>query len=70
LGIIRNEKADLLSEMRKNIIIGNPQQVKKRIEELQVRYNADEIMIVTITHSPADKVQSYKLIAEEILRYK
>jgi luciferase family oxidoreductase group 1 len=67
---IRNGKADLLSEMRKNIIIGNPQQVKKRIEELQVRYNADEIMIVSITHSPADKVQSYKLIAEEILRYK
>jgi luciferase family oxidoreductase group 1 len=67
---IRNEKTDLFSEMRKNIIIGNPLQVRKRIEELQVRYNADEIMIVTITHSPADKILSYKLIAEEILRYK
>ncbi|MFB3163327.1 LLM class flavin-dependent oxidoreductase [Neobacillus sp. 179-J 1A1 HS] len=65
---LRNEKEDLLSEMKSNIIIGNPQQVKKRIEELQVRYNADEIMIVTITHSPEDKIQSYKLIADEILR--
>jgi luciferase family oxidoreductase group 1 len=63
-----NEKEDLLCEMKSNMIIGNPQQVKKRIEELQVRYNADEIMIVTITHSPEDKIKSYKMIAEEILR--
>jgi luciferase family oxidoreductase group 1 len=66
---LRNEKEDLLSEMRNNMIIGNPQQVKKRIEELQEKYNADEIMIVTITHSPADKIQSYKLIAEGILQH-
>lgn len=65
---LRNEREVLLSEMKNNIIIGNPQQVKKKIEELQVRYIADEIMIVTITHSPADKIQSYKLIADEILR--
>jgi luciferase family oxidoreductase group 1 len=64
---LRNDKEDLLSEMRNNIIIGNPQQVKKRIEKLQEKYNAEEIMIVTITHSPADRIQSYKLIAEEFL---
>ncbi|MDQ1002384.1 luciferase family oxidoreductase group 1 [Neobacillus niacini] len=65
---LRNEKEDLLREMKNNMIIGNPYQVKKRIEELQEKYNADEIMIVTITHSPVDKIESYKLIAEEILR--
>jgi luciferase family oxidoreductase group 1 len=64
---LRNEKEDLLREMKNNMIIGNPQQVKKRIEELQEKYKADEIMIVTITHSPADKIRSYKLIAQEIL---
>jgi luciferase family oxidoreductase group 1 len=64
---LQNEKEDLLSEMKSNMIIGNPQQVKKRIEELQVRYNTDEIMIVSITHSLEDKIQSYKLIAEEVL---
>ncbi|MFS0777339.1 LLM class flavin-dependent oxidoreductase [Neobacillus sp. 3P2-tot-E-2] len=63
---LQNDKT-LLNEMKESMIIGNPQQVKKRIENLQVRYNADEIMIVTITYSPADKIQSYKLIAEEIL---
>ncbi|WP_179595584.1 LLM class flavin-dependent oxidoreductase [Neobacillus driksii] len=64
---LQNEDKTLLEEMKNSMIIGDPQQVKDRIDELQVQYNADEIMIVTITHSPADKIQSYKLIAEGIL---
>ncbi|MEC1524169.1 LLM class flavin-dependent oxidoreductase [Neobacillus niacini] len=64
---LENEDKNILGEMKNSMIIGNPQQVKKRIEELQKKYNADEIMIVTITHSPEDKIQSYKLIAEEFL---
>lgn len=64
---LRNEKDGLLDEMKQGMIIGNPQEVKKAFQTLQDQYNADEIMIVTITHSPLDKIQSYKLIAEEIL---
>ncbi|MFJ5762156.1 LLM class flavin-dependent oxidoreductase [Neobacillus sp. NPDC093182] len=64
---LQNEDKTLLEGIRESMIIGNPQQVKKRVENLQVRYNADEMMIVTITHSPEDKIKSYKLIAEEIL---
>lgn len=66
---IYNENESLLSEMKKNMIIGNPQQVNQRLKELQEKYNADEIMIVTITHSPEDKIQSYKLIAEGIVKH-
>jgi luciferase family oxidoreductase group 1 len=62
---LRNEKDNLLEEMKQGLIIGNPKDVKKSILELQVKYNADEIMIVTITYSPLDRIQSYKLIAEE-----
>ncbi|MBY0147967.1 LLM class flavin-dependent oxidoreductase [Neobacillus niacini] len=62
-----SEKDDLLDEMKRGMIIGNPREIKKSILELQDKYNADEIMIVTITHSPADKIQSYKLIAEGII---
>jgi luciferase family oxidoreductase group 1 len=65
---LQNEDKNLLGEMKHSVIIGNPQQVKKRLEELQVMYKANEMMIVTITHSPEDKIQSYKLIAEEILK--
>ncbi|WHX98290.1 LLM class flavin-dependent oxidoreductase [Neobacillus sp. DY30] len=64
---LQKEDKDILSEMKDSMIIGNPQQVKKKLEELQEKFHANEIMIVTITHSPADKIQSYKLIAEEIL---
>ncbi|MEH7180449.1 LLM class flavin-dependent oxidoreductase [Neobacillus vireti] len=63
----QNEREDLLGEMRQGIIIGNPHEVAQSIQELQDKYNADEIMIVTITHSPLDRIQSYKLISEEIL---
>ncbi|WP_419887372.1 LLM class flavin-dependent oxidoreductase [Neobacillus niacini] len=65
---LQNEDKNILEEMKNSMIIGNPQQVKKRIGELQKRYNANEIMIVTIKYSPEDKIQSYKLIAEELLR--
>ncbi|MGV3465450.1 MAG: LLM class flavin-dependent oxidoreductase [Heyndrickxia sp.] len=50
-----------------NIIIGNPLEVKKRLTDLQATYGADEIMIVTITHSPEDKIRSYELIAEALI---
>ncbi|MFP7298104.1 LLM class flavin-dependent oxidoreductase [Neobacillus niacini] len=62
---LRNERIDLHEEKKQGMIIGNPEQVKESLLELQIRYTADEIMIVTITHSPLDRIQSYKLIAEE-----
>ena len=57
-----------LHKMKQNMIIGNPHVVKQKLNELQVLYKADEIMIVTITHSPLDRIHSYQLIAEEILK--
>lgn len=63
-----NEKAkEALNKMKQNMIIGNPLEVKEKLIELQAKYRADEIMIVTITHSQEDRIQSYKLIATEVL---
>jgi alkanesulfonate monooxygenase SsuD/methylene tetrahydromethanopterin reductase-like flavin-dependent oxidoreductase (luciferase family) len=53
--------------MKEKMVIGNPQLVKQKLETLQATYKADEIMIVTITHSSIDRIQSYRLIAEEML---
>jgi luciferase family oxidoreductase group 1 len=64
---LQNGKENVLENMKQNIIIGNPQEVKLRFQELQHHYKADEIMIVTIAHSPLDRIQSYKLIANEII---
>jgi len=52
---------------KNNMIIGNPQEVKKRLIDLQTHYGADEMMIVTITHSSEDKIRSYELLAEGLL---
>ena len=46
------------------MIIGNPKEVKQQLLDIQEQYHADEIMIVTITHSYEDRARSYELIAE------
>lgn len=53
-----------LEKMKQKMIIGNPEQVKSRLSEMQQKYQADEIMMVTITHSPEAKRKSYQLISE------
>ena len=50
------------------MIIGNPHEVKQKLFELQTNYQADEIMINTITYSPEDRIRSYKLIAKEVIK--
>jgi luciferase family oxidoreductase group 1 len=63
-----NEKEkETMEKMKRNMVIGNPQQVKQKLNELQTKFKADEIMLVTITHSPEDRIQSYKLIAKEVI---
>lgn len=52
-------------KMKRKIIIGNPIEVKDKLQELALTYKADEIMIVTITYSPEDRLNSYELIARE-----
>ncbi len=56
------EKAEL-EKMKQKMIIGDPAQVKSRLSEMQQKYQADEIMLVTITHSPEAKRRSYQLIS-------
>jgi hypothetical protein len=50
------------------MIIGNPDQVKSNLLDLQKRYKTDEIMIVTITYAPEDRIISYLLIANELIK--
>lgn len=53
-------------KMKQRVIVGNPKEVKDKLQELKHRYHADEIMIVTITHSQKDRLTSYELIAKEV----
>jgi luciferase family oxidoreductase group 1 len=45
-------------------VLGTPETVKKGLEEIAKAYDADEVMVVTITHDHAARRRSYELIAE------
>jgi alkanesulfonate monooxygenase SsuD/methylene tetrahydromethanopterin reductase-like flavin-dependent oxidoreductase (luciferase family) len=49
---------------RRRMTLGPPDVVKAGLESVAVEYGADELMIVTITHSHQARRRSYQLIAE------
>jgi luciferase family oxidoreductase group 1 len=44
-------------------IVGSPDTVRARLADLAARTGADELMITTLTHSPAARLASYRLVA-------
>jgi alkanesulfonate monooxygenase SsuD/methylene tetrahydromethanopterin reductase-like flavin-dependent oxidoreductase (luciferase family) len=48
--------------------IGSPSQVADQLEQLQEATAADELIITTITHTHADRIRSYQLLAQEWTR--
>jgi luciferase family oxidoreductase group 1 len=45
-------------------VVGDPGTVRTRLADLADRTGADELMITTLTHDPADRVTSYRLVAD------
>lgn len=62
-----NREKVTLDNVKKNIIIGNPQEVKEKLIDFQASYKANEIMLSTITYSAEARRNSYRLIANELL---
>lgn len=50
---------------RKPMVVGSPATVRCGLDELAERYDAEELVVVTITWDHEARVQSYRLIAEE-----
>jgi luciferase family oxidoreductase group 1 len=48
-------------------VLGSPETVKRGLEEIAKAYDADEVMIVTITHDHEARRRSYELIAEAMI---
>ena len=46
------------------LIRGEPGQVRAELEALVQRTGADELMITTMIHGPADRRRSYELVAD------
>jgi luciferase family oxidoreductase group 1 len=60
------KELEAITKQKQSIIIGNPQEVVSKLKNLQELYQADELMLVTITNSVEDRIQSYKLVMEEM----
>ncbi|WP_082007958.1 LLM class flavin-dependent oxidoreductase [Microbacterium mangrovi] len=45
--------------------VGSPERVAEQLDTLQRVTGADELLVTTITHDPADRVRSYELLAAE-----
>src|SRR5699024_2199024 len=58
------EVAERVQKMKQRMIIGDPAQVKEQMEKIKDQYEADELMIITITYDIEDKLTSYRLISE------
>ncbi len=52
---------------RRRWIVGSPATVREGIETLAAEYQADEVMIVTITYDHAARKRSYELIARSLV---
>ncbi len=62
---VLNEKdQEVVEKMKQKMIIGDPYEVKAKLLDLQLKYKANEIMLVTITHSPKDRIKSYQLVSK------
>lgn len=50
---------------RKRVITGTPVQIKEKLTKLADEYDVDEIIAVTITEDFGDRLESYRLLAEQ-----
>ena len=59
------ESAEALGR-RRRWIVGSPSTVRAGVEALVAEYQADEVMIVTITYDHAARRRSYELVADAL----
>ncbi|MFD8979299.1 LLM class flavin-dependent oxidoreductase [Streptomyces sp. NPDC059564] len=58
----------LVADRVETQFVGSPATVADHLERLREATGADELLITTITHAHADRVRSYRLLAEEWAR--
>ena len=49
---------------RRRVVLGTPDEVRDRLLELQTEFEADELMVITITGDYESRLRSYGLLAE------
>ena len=59
---------ELVQLNRERMIVGTPEFAHKQLEQLAEEFDAEEIMLVSITYDFHDKLKSYELIMKEFLK--
>jgi luciferase family oxidoreductase group 1 len=58
------EEEKIVAFFKKIRIVGTPEKVRARIQEIATRSQADEVMIATHAYDPAARIRSYELVAQ------
>ena len=53
-----------IRDLTGSAIVGGPETVRRRLEELAAETQADELMITTMVYEHSDRTRSYELVAE------
>ena len=53
-----------IAHHRRRVVLGTPDVVKQRLLEIQSQFEADELMVITITGDYDTRLRSYELLAE------
>lgn len=53
-----------IAHHRRRVVLGSPRRVQARLLEIQAAFEADELMVITITGDYDSRMNSYRLIAE------
>jgi alkanesulfonate monooxygenase SsuD/methylene tetrahydromethanopterin reductase-like flavin-dependent oxidoreductase (luciferase family) len=59
-----DQELDLAAKRRRFISVGTPEQVHADLERRRLEADADELVITTQVHDPAERQLSYELIAK------
>ncbi|MFT4050247.1 MAG: LLM class flavin-dependent oxidoreductase [Solirubrobacterales bacterium] len=65
IDFLRSEGREPGVSNQRRMVLGTPEQVRTQIEQVVEEYNAEEAILVTITHDHEARKRSYELIAEE-----
>ncbi len=65
LRFLESQPSPSLVRRDRRVVVGSPATVRVGLEEVAREYEADEVLIVTITHEHVARRRSYELIAEE-----
>jgi alkanesulfonate monooxygenase SsuD/methylene tetrahydromethanopterin reductase-like flavin-dependent oxidoreductase (luciferase family) len=58
------EEEKIVAFFKKIRIVGTPEKVRTRLQEIATRSQADEVMIATHAYDPAARIRSYELVAQ------